>query len=282
MTQGQKILQIAAKYNKVDDLLLNAYNISSNERFDAVIVAPTWTPYRIGGFPIEGILNCKEARSQNNSTSQSNTIPMMKRLNESFIVEWDGFRLAWLKTGTCAGNVIDSTLFLANIHTDRFIFLGAAGGIVPGVKLGEIVTPSCCINGVGATKYFFNENGTENSLVIEPKCPALIDQIIKQANQRDIVVSTRKVFCTDTILGEYLHMNEITATGAEVIEMETSAFYCAANLIEKPAIALLVISDNFTIGSSLSAPRRDVFENYNKKIKTCIPRLISIACQAKL
>ena len=284
MTKGQEILQMATKNNHTNDMLMNAYNISSDEIFDAIVIAPTWSPYRIGGFPIEGIVDCKDMQKSDVSfTDHGDRTPMMKRLSKSYIVEWNGHRIAWLKTGTCAGNVIDSTLLLANNKTEKLIFLGAAGGIVPNVKPCELITPKCCVDYVGATRYFIDEMNSEGfGKTIEPENPLFIEQILRIARQKGIKLSSRKVFCTDTIIGEYLQMNRILGTGAEVIEMETSAFYCATSLMKKIAAAFLVISDNHSIGESLSAPKRELFEHYNQTIKNNIPILLDIVCKAEI
>lgn len=282
MTKGQEILEIATKYNYTEDMLFNAYNISSKEYFDAIIIAPTWTPYRINGFSNDEIMKCKSSTNlKKQFEGKNDRIPMMKRLSESYIVNWNGYRIAWVKTGTCAGNVIDSTLLFANNKTEKFIFLGAAGGLVSNVKLGEIITPSCCVDCVGATRYFSDRMKDDIcDMTIKPNSTNYIERIVTTANQQGISLTSRKVFCTDTILGEYLHMNKILNLGAEVIEMETSAFYRAISLMEKTGIAFLVISDNYSIGGSLSAPDKMFFEHYNDVIKYNIPKLIDFACKA--
>ena len=144
MTRAQEILRIATKCNQADDMLFNAYAISSDETFDAVVVAPTWTPMRVNGFTNARITDCKAlAMEKAKHYPQSSRQPLMKKKSESYILEWQGLRIAWLKTGTCAGNVLDSVLFLSNLHTDRLIFVGAAGGVIPDVALSEVLTPSC-------------------------------------------------------------------------------------------------------------------------------------------
>ena len=280
MTRGQEILKKKKKNNQNDDMLFNAYNISSSEHFDAVIIAPVWTPFKIG-FPIEGITVCKS--TINVQSNNPDKIPMMKKSKESYIIDWNGLRLGWLITGTCAGNVIDSTLFLSDTATDRLIFLGSAGGLTPDVSVGEVTTPSCCVDCVGATQYFADFNRfTVFDSIIEANNPNYVKQITKLADQQGISLSSRKVFCTDSILGEYLHMDRIQGVGAEIIEMETSAFYCAAKLMEKSAVAFLVVSDNSSIGKSFSAPYKKDFEHYNQIIRSVIPKLLQIACEIPL
>ena len=282
MTRAQEILQIAMKCNQTDDMLFNAYAISSNETFDAVVISPTWTPMRVNGFFNAQITDCKvlaaEKAKQNSQTSTRQ--PLMKKESESYIIEWENLRIAWLKTGTCAGNVMDSVLFLSNSKTDRVIFVGAAGGVIPDVALSEVVTPSVCYDYLGATRYLQERlDGSDFGSEVHPGTPYFISRIFEIAQQQGIDLISRPVFCTDTIMGEYIHIEEIRQTGASIVEMETAAFYRVAMLMEKAAVAFLVVSDNSSTGGSLSVPKTEEHLHYNQTIADKIPTLIRIACQ---
>lgn len=280
MTRAQEILRIATEYNQAEDMLLNAYAISSDDVFDAVVVAPTWTPMRVNGFSGARIINCKAVAAEKAAMDRKRQ-PLMKKKSESYILEWENLRIAWLKTGTCAGNVMDTVLFLSNLKTDRLIFVGAAGGLRPDVALSEVVTPSVCHDYLGATRYLQDKlDGSGFGSMVLPKNPCFISNILDIAQQQSIELQSHPVFSTDTIIGEYIHMEAIRQTGASVIEMETAAFYRAAALTEKAAVALLVISDNSSIGGSLSAPKTEDHDLYNRTIADKIPKLIRIACQA--
>lgn len=283
MTRAQEILRIAMKCNQTDDMLFNAYAISSDEMFDAVVIAPTWTPMRVNGFSNAQITDCKAlAAEKAKQNSQASTRqPLMKKKSESYIIEWENLRIAWLKTGTCAGNVMDSVLFLSNSKTDRVIFVGAAGGVIPDVALSEVLIPSVCYDYLGATRYLQERlDGSDFGSEVHPGNPYFISRIFKIAQQQGIDLVSRPVFCTDTIMGEYIHIEEIRQTGASIVEMETAAFYRVATLMEKAAVAFLVVSDNSSTGGSLSAPKTEEHLHYNQTIADKIPTLIRIACQA--
>jgi nucleoside phosphorylase len=263
-------------------MLLNAYAISSDEEFDAVVLAPTWTPMRVNGFAGAKIIDCKAAAAEKAGKNAQNSgrQPMMKKKSESYIIEWENLRIAWLKTGTCAGNVMDTVLFLSNLKTDRLIFVGAAGGVKPEVPLSEVLTPDVCYDYLGATRYLQERlDGSGFGSEVLPGNPRFISRILDMAQQQETGLVSRPVFCTDTIMGEYIHMEQIRQTGASVVEMETAAFYRAAALTEKAAVAFLVISDNSSNGGSLSAPKTEDYEHYNRTIADRIPKLIRIACQ---
>ena len=83
-----------------------------------------------------------------------------------------------------------------------------------------------------------------------------------------------KVFCTDSISLEYSHLDEIRATGAELIEMETGMFYTLAKLFEVPSVALLAVSDNSATGVPLLGRGEELAQKYRYTRGYAIPDLI--------
>ena len=82
------------------------------------------------------------------------------------------------------------------------------------------------------------------------------------------------VFCTDSIFCEYSHLDFIKSFGAKLIEMETSSFYRMAELMEKPSVALLVVSDNSATGDPLLARTPEQIEKHNRVREEVIPELL--------
>lgn len=62
--------------------------------------------------------------------------------------------------------------------------------------------------------------------------------------------------------------------GARLIEMETSSFYLMADLLEKPAIALLAVSDNSATGDPLVGRTEEQKRLYDITRKQVIPRIL--------
>ena len=62
---------------------------------------------------------------------------------------------------------------------------------------------------------------------------------------------------------EYYHLDEIKGFDTDLIEMETAAFYMMADLLEVPAIALLVVSDNSAAGTNVFTRTDEEQEKYN-------------------
>jgi hypothetical protein len=90
-----------------------------------------------------------------------------------------------------------------------------------------------------------------------------IDKNIELLKSNNIDITKEIVFCTDSILLEYSHMDEIKATGAKLIEMETEAFYSCLRIMKKSGMALLLVSDNSQDKKSLIEKTMDDKNKYN-------------------
>ncbi len=84
----------------------------------------------------------------------------------------------------------------------------------------------------------------------------------------------KAVFCTDSIALEYSHLDEIKNFDTDLIEMETSSFYLMADLLEIPAVALLVVSDNSAVSNPLVGRNEELNLKYDNGRKKLIPELI--------
>ena len=73
---------------------------------------------------------------------------------------------------------------------------------------------------------------------------------------------------------EYTHLEEIKSFGTDLIEMETSTFYAIAKIMELPAIALLVVSDNSASGVPLVGRSEEVQKVYDHARKVVLMELI--------
>ena len=69
-------------------------------------------------------------------------------------------------------------------------------------------------------------------------------------------------------------MDFIKSFDVSLIEMETSSFYLMADLFEKPAAAILVVSDNSATGDSLVLRTDEQKAVYNDTRFRKIPEII--------
>ena len=100
------------------------------------------------------------------------------------------------------------------------------------------------------------------------------DRVRGLAEQRGFTLREAPVFCTDSIACEYAHLDFIKSFGVQLIEMETSSFYLLADLMEKPAVALLAVSDNSATGNPLVGRTEAQKRPYDQTRKQVIPQLI--------
>ena len=112
--------------------------------------------------------------------------------------------------------------------------------------------PEVCFQGSYAGVYLQDRLGPFTPFApVYPPDRAYVGQVIELGRRLGYPIQQGKVFCTDSIAFEYIHLDEIRAAGAELIEMETALFYQLADLFEVPAVALLAVSDNAATGAPL-------------------------------
>ncbi len=235
------------------------FGLSREKHYDALVVAPGWRPDKImADFPEVEI-----------------TCTMRHSYLSGYEVKGEDFHLAWIQCSSGASSLIDELSTCVYLDVDKLIFVGAVGGLVPEVALGELYTPAWCVEGNLANGYL-----TEDILAykpfgkVYPNDPAFVGRVMEMAANEGITIGRAPVFCTDSIICEYTHLDFIKSFGVKLIEMETSSFYRMADLMEKPAVALLAVSDNSANGDPLIARTEAQKVAYNVARRERIPRLI--------
>lgn len=99
--------------------------------------------------------------------------------------------------------------------------------------------------------------------IVYPHNNEYIEKIIHTSIQNNVIIEKGKVFCTDSMILEYSHLDEIKSTGAQYVEMETSAFYSCLRMMDKEGIALLIVSDNMQSNKSLGEKTLNDNDKYN-------------------
>lgn len=103
-----------------------------------------------------------------------------------------------------------------------------------------------------------------------------MESIIQLVEENGYTIRKASVFCTDSVAMEYSHLDEIRAFETDLIEMETATFYEIAKLMEIPAVALLVVSDNSATGIPLVGRSEEVQEVYDRARKEILIDMIYI------
>ena len=255
--QLQAILSKDREYN-AGDMVAEIFGFSKETHYDLLVVAPGWKPTKIL-----------------NQTDAEVTITAKHSYVSGYEVTFGDKRIAWAQTGSGACNLIDHLTLCVDMDFDKLVFVGAVGGLRSDYEVGDLCTPIQCVEGTMAPAYLMEDPREFRPFTrVVPDNDAFRKQVLAMAAQMAIPLREASVFCTDSISCEYYHLDFIQSFDTDLIEMETSAFYRLATMMEKPAIALLVVSDNSANGEPLIGKSEQQEDAYNRGRKVLIPRLL--------
>ncbi len=251
----RQLLGADASYAREDnDIAMYEFGLSREKHYDVLVVAPGWKPTVImQDYDVE--ITCTKA---------VNYI-------SGYEVKGEDFLIGWIQCSSGASSLIDELSTCAWLDFDKLVFVGAVGSLVPGIGLGALCTPQWCISGNLANGYLTEDIRQYKPFGrVYPNDPSFVQRVLER--YPDMI--QEPVFCTDSIFCEYAHLDFIKSFGAKLIEMETSSFYLMADLLDKPAIALLSVSDNSANGDPLVGRTEEQKRLYNITRKQVIPNII--------
>ncbi|MCR4917716.1 MAG: hypothetical protein K5912_02100 [Alphaproteobacteria bacterium] len=241
------VITFLEKSVNVSDIFKMTYGISSEEHFDCVFVAPSWNVEKVFTQPGPKIELLYEGRDIT-----------------AYEIKNGGKRYLYALLRIGAPNIIDFCLSCYKLNCDNFVFLGSVGALVSDVNLGDIVVPTCSISGEGASLYLFDKLDAANMFKRAYSNRDLNKKLRDICVAQNIKCVDATPVSVDSVFCEYAHVSEFKELGANVIEMETSAFFNAMNYIHKKASALLVVSDNSSVGQHLMDENCETRNRYHK------------------
>ena len=255
----ERLRQILDNFHRysTDHLAALTFGLSEETAYDALVAAPAFHPYQI----------LDETEWEIEQTGR-----------QGFCAGWearrDGKTLAWIKTASGGGNLLDYLLICGELRFRQMIFVGAAGALKPEFALGDVCTPSYSVAGTMANAYL--KDSLRDYVPFEKVYPdgTHTEEVIRLAEHLGHRMKRASVFCTDSIAMEYTHLDEIRSFGTDLIEMETSAFTAVAKLMEVPSFALLVVSDNSATGVPLVGRTDEQQARYERARRTVLGELI--------
>ena len=253
----KKIVDTFHQYN-TEHMAAQAFGLREDIVYDALVIAPSFTPYKLHMDEYCSVTTLKEGA-----------------YIAGYLVESGNLRIAWIKIGSSAGNLIDHMSLCAELSFKRMIFIGAAGGLKDTFQLGAVCTPSFSLSGSYADTYLMKKSIRENML-FQKIIPDMtyVDKVVSIGKAKGYDIRKASVFCTPSIALEYTHLDEIKSFGTDLIEMETSSFYLMTDLFELPGIALLVVSDNSASGAALVGRTEEQQKQYDYGRNTVLPDMI--------
>ena len=269
-TQGEccmkeKMKQIMDNFHKYNSehMAAQAFGFRDDIEYDALVIAPSFSPYKLHMEDDYKVTTLREGA-----------------YIAGYLVETDNAKIAWVKIGSSAGNLIDHLAVCAELSFKKVIFIGAVGALKAGFELGDICTPSYSISGSYADTYLMKDT-IRGDMRFEKLYPdtEFIDEMIELGKSIGHEIKKGSVFCTPSIALEYTHLDEIRSFDADLIEMETSSFYLMTDLMEVPGIALLVVSDNSATGAALVGRSDEEQAKYDKGRNEDLPQLVMAVAQ---
>ena len=262
----KRMIEIMDKFHQYnsDNMAYLAFGLDQKEHYDALVVAPSFSPYKLKMDRYCRVTTLKEGAYL-----------------AGYLVEKDGLKLAWIKTASSDSNLIDHVAVCAELTFDKMIFIGAVGALKPEFALGDLCTPSYSIAGGFAHTYL--KDSIKDFVPFERVEPDMefVDRIVGIAEESGFELKKASVFCTPSIAAEYYHIEEIKEFDTDLIEMETDALYFMADLLEIPTVALLVVSDNSATGAALVGRTEEEQEKYDYGRNEVLPEMILRTAEIK-
>lgn len=252
----KQIIDNIHKYNPCS-LTQTNFGLTDDVVYDALVIAPSYSPYKIIR---DESFNITELLSATHS--------------QGFLVEKENLKIAWIKTTTGACNMLDYLLICGELRFKKMIFIGAVGALKKEFSPGDICTPSYSIAGTLANTYL--KESIRDYVPFERVYPDrdYVAKVLRLAADNGYSIKEASVFCTDSIVMEYTHLDEIKSFDTDLIEMETATFYAIAKIMEVPAVALLVVSDNSATGVPLVGRDEKIQEVYEHSRRVILPDMI--------
>lgn len=252
----KKIMDKFHQYNS-ENMAFQAFGLKDDIVYDALVVAPSYSPYKLKMERFCKVTTLKEGAYIG-----------------GYLVEKNDLKIAWIKIGSSAGNLIDHVALCAELSFKKMIFIGAVGALKKKFSLGDVCTPSYSISG-GYTNTYLKDS-LRDFVPFEKVTPEMqfIDEVIAIGKEQGYDIKKASVFCTDSVALEYYHLDEIKEFGTDLIEMETSSFYLMADLLEIPGVALLVVSDNSATGAALVGRTEEEERQYDYGRNEVLPDMI--------
>ena len=262
----KRMIEIMDKFHQYnsDNMAYLAFGLDQKEHYDALVVAPSFSPYKLKMDRYCRVTTLKEGAYL-----------------AGYLVEKDGLKLAWIKTASSDSNLIDHVAVCAELTFDKMIFIGAVGALKPEFAPGDLCTPSYSIAGGFAHTYL--KDSIKDFVPFERVEPDMefVDRIVGIAEESGFELKKASVFCTPSIAAEYYHLEEIKEFDTDLIEMETAALYLMADLLEIPTVALLVVSDNSATGAALVGRTEEEQEKYDYGRNEVLPEMILRTAEIK-
>ena len=174
----EKLRQIVDTFHRYNSehMAMQAFGLSDETEYDALVIAPSFTPYRL-------------------HMDDTCTVTTLREGSyiAGYLVEKDGLKIAWVKIGSSAGNLIDHLAVCAELSFRKVIFIGAVGSLKKEFHVGDVCTPAFSISGSAADSYLMKDSIRE-SMLFEKVVPDMqfTDEVIRIAAEKGYSIRRRR------------------------------------------------------------------------------------------
>ena len=221
------------------------YNICEN-----VVIAPWWK------------VKMFENKSDIEITKISDKLYKIKKDNTEFTF------IELKRMG--APMMLDEVLALGVSKCKNLIFIGSVGSLDKDINIGNLVIPTYSVCGDGACRYL-NENLEDDfgkkQFPGREITECLLSVTKEVCEKQNVKFHNVPNFSIDTVFAQFQYIDEILNMGCKTIEMETAAFFKAANIAGINATALFCVSDSTIANKSLYSGRSDAENEYRHQVR---------------
>lgn len=196
----------------------------------------------------------------------------------TYKIEKDGaaFTFVAFQVGAC--NVTEVICALAYSRCEKVLFTGTVGALKEEMNIGDILLPNHSMCGDGAVRYFTLGSAEKNSDTFGRKFipnKELQDDLAGYLEKKGYPFGYANIFSIDTIVSQFFHIDEFLSYGADALEMETAAAFCASEILGLKTAALFHVSDSTARNKSLLGGRSDAEkEAHGHKKRLVIPEIV--------
>lgn len=199
-----------------------------------------------------------------------------------YTLRYRGELVTLVRSGIGAPQTGEAMLALACAPCRRVVFVGSVGGLLPGMRIGDLVLPTESVSGDGFCKYL-SQGPLAGQDVLGTATPhrELQGTLRRLSNrfcaEQSASVLTGRVFSVDSIVAQFHHLDEIVGGHQCIgVEMETAAVFRVGAMVGVSAGALLQISDVIPDRKSLFSGRTEAEQQRRKNLRRTLLSRIAL------
>lgn len=224
--------------------------------------------FRPGDFGKVAVVSGQPQRAKMSLDLLENAVKNFSFIGYTF---WTGYYKGKKVTVGNAGFYAPDSAFATEIlcegGIETFVRVGSCGALSEDIQIGDFVIADGILRGDGTTRYYVDDNYVPK---VDPAVTAGLESAFRGAGK----IHKGGVWTTDAIFRETKDIvNGYIKKGAIAVDMVTSPFVTVANLYNRKAAVVMVVSDNLITGEMGFTDYR-YFEGEMKMVKIAMESVL--------